>query len=333
MSDVRYLIFDVETVGDGDLIRRVRYPDNDGMSDREAIEQYQADLLEQTGRDVLPATSVLPVSVAVGKVTADYRLTNLAVLDAPHFRPEQIVRGFWKGWMHYDRPTLVTFNGRGYDLPVLEFGAFRYGISVPAWFNVESRTYEQSRNRYNIDRHIDLQDFFSNFSAVRVNGGLNLIANLIDKPGKSGIDGSQVQGLWWDGHADKINDYCRCDVLDTYFVFLRSRVLIGRLSLEDEQALTADTRQMLEAEADDHPAYEHYLSYWDKRLEQQRARAEAEKVAQEAATKEESDDTKEPENETRPTVSAPQTENDTATTAENTIAPNSDNSAAHQSPS
>ena len=275
MSDVRYLIFDVETVGDGDLIRRVRYPDNDEMSDREAIEQYHADLIEQTGRDVLPATSVLPVSVAVGKVTADFRLTNLTVLDAPKFRPEQIVRGFWKGWMHYDRPTLVTFNGRGYDLPVLEFGAFRYGISVPAWFNVESRTYEQSRNRYNIDRHIDLQDFFSNFSAVRVNGGLNLIANLIDKPGKSGIDGSQVQGLWWDGQADKINDYCRCDVLDTYFVFLRSRVLIGRLSLEDEQSLIDNTRQMLEAEAKDHPAYEHYLSYWDKRLEQQQNRAEA----------------------------------------------------------
>lgn len=289
MSDVRYLIFDVETVGDGDLIRRVRYPDNDDMSDREAIEQYHADLLEQTGRDVLPATFVLPVSVAVGKVTADYRLTSLAVLDAPQFRPEQITRGFWKGWMHYDRPTLVTFNGRGYDLPVLEFGAFRYGISLPAWFNVESRAYEQSRNRYNIDRHIDLQDFFSNFSAVRVNGGLNLVANLIDKPGKSGVDGSQVQGLWWDGQVEKINDYCRCDVLDTYFVFLRSRVLIGRLSLEDEQTLIDDTRHMLEAEAEDHPAYVHYLTYWDKRLEQQQARAEAEKHPRESAEHEQSD--------------------------------------------
>ena len=162
-------------------------------------------------------------------------------------------------------------------MPVMEFGAFQYGISLPAWFNVESKSFEQARNRYNIDRHIDLQDLFSNFSAVRVNGGLNMLANLIYKPGKSGIDGSQVQGLYDDGHADQINDYCRCDVLDTYFVFLRSRVLIGRLSLEDEQHLTNDVRQMLEAEAEDHPAYQHYLTYWDRRLEQQKGNAERQK--------------------------------------------------------
>jgi predicted PolB exonuclease-like 3'-5' exonuclease len=265
MSDVRYLIFDVEAVGDGDLIQRVRYPE-ERLSPREAIERYQADLIKDTGRDVLPATFVVPVSVAVGKVTADFELQEITVLDAPEFRPQEIIRRFWQGWTHYGRPTLVTFNGRGYDLPVLEFGAFRHGISVPAWFNVESRSFEQARNRYNLEAHIDLQDFFSNFSACRISGGLNLLANLIDKPGKSGIDGSQVQGLYFEGQADRINDYCRCDVLDTYFVFLRSRVLIGRLTLEDEQQLTLRTRRMLESQAEHHPAYQHYLKYWDERL-------------------------------------------------------------------
>ncbi len=273
MSEVRYLIFDVEAVGDGDLIQRVRYPD-EKLSPQEAIERYQADLIEQTGRDVLPPTFVVPVSVAAAKVSADYRLIDLTVLDAPHYRPEQIVRRFWQGWLHYDRPTLVTFNGRGYDLPVLELGAFRHGVSLPAWFNVESRSFEQSRNRYNIDRHIDLQDLFSNFSAVRVNGGLNLLSNMIYKPGKSGIDGSQVQGLYFNGESEKINDYCRCDVLDTYFVFLRSRVLIGRLSLEDEQTLVEAAREMLEAQAENSPAYRHYLEFWDRRLEQQQQQTE-----------------------------------------------------------
>ena len=136
MSDVRYLIFDVEAVGDGDLIQRVRYPD-ETLTPREAIARYQADLVEQTGRDVLPPTFVVPVSVAAAKVSGDFRLIDVTVLDAPHYRPEQIVRRFWQGWMHYNRPTLVTFNGRGYDLPVLELGAFRHGISLPAWFNLE----------------------------------------------------------------------------------------------------------------------------------------------------------------------------------------------------
>jgi 3'-5' exonuclease len=274
MSEVRYLIFDVETVGDGELISRVRYPDEQ-PAPKAALERYRQELLESTGRDVLPPTFVLPVSVAVGKVTSDFRLMEVTVLDAPEFRPYEIVRRFWQGWNHYGRPTLVTFNGRGYDLPVLELGAFRYGISVPAWFNVESRSFEQSRNRYNIEAHIDLQDFFSNFSAVRLSGGLNLLANLIDKPGKSGIDGSQVQQLFDEGHADRINDYCRCDVLDTYFVFLRSRVLTGRISLDEEKELSEAARQMLEQSADQHPAYQHYLKYWDLRLERSMAAATA----------------------------------------------------------
>ncbi len=157
----------------------------------------------------------------------------------------------------------MTFNGRGYDLPVMELGAYRWGMSVPAWFNVDSRSYEQARNRYNLDAHLDLQDFFSNYSAFRISGGLNLLANLIDKPGKSLIDGSQVQDLFYDGQLELINDYCRCDVLDTYFVFLRSRVLMGRLNLDEEKKLIALTREMLEAQASQHPAYQHYLKSWD----------------------------------------------------------------------
>lgn len=266
MSDVKYLIFDIETVGDGDLIRKVRYPDDD-LTPREAIERYRRQLLEETGRDVLPPTFVLPISVAVGKVSADFRLTELTVLDAPAFRPQEIARRFWQGWQHYNRPTFITFNGRSYDIPVMELAAFRYGFSVPAWFNVDSKSFEQSRNRYNHDSHLDLQELMTNFGAMRLSGGLNLLANLINKPGKSGIDGSQVQDLFFDGHVEQINDYCRCDVLDTYFVFLRTRVLLGRLTLQEEQTLTELTRQMLTEQSEEHAAYRHYLAAWDHRLQ------------------------------------------------------------------
>ncbi len=266
MSDVKYLIFDIETVGDGDLIQKVRYPDQE-LTPREATEQYRRQLLEETGKDILPGTFVLPVSVAIAKVAADLRLMELTVLDAPAFRPQEIVRRFWQGWQHYERPTFVTFNGRGYDMPVMELAAFRYGLSVPAWFNVDSKSFEQSRNRYNYDAHLDLQDLLTNFGAFRMSGGLNLLANLIDKPGKSGIDGSQVQDLYYNGQVDQINDYCRCDVLDTYFVFLRTRVLLGRLTLHDEEVLTDTAKQMLMEHADSHAAYQHYLATWDQRLQ------------------------------------------------------------------
>jgi predicted PolB exonuclease-like 3'-5' exonuclease len=268
MSDVKYLIFDIETVGDGDLIRKVRYPDEQ-LTPREAIQRYRSQLLEESGRDVLPLTFVLPVSVAVAKVSRDWQLLDVSVLDAPQFRPQEIVRRFWQGWTHYNKPTLVTFNGRCYDLPVMEVAAFRFGISIPQWFNVDARSFEQARNRYNQDAHLDLQDLLTNYGAFRMSGGLNLLASLIQKPGKSGIDGSQVQSLYHEGKVDLINDYCRCDVLDTYFVFLRTQVLLGRISAQEERDLTSSARELLQSQAADHPAYQHYLKTWDERLQHQ----------------------------------------------------------------
>ena len=260
-QNVAYLVFDVEAVADGELISQIFYPD-ENLSADEATARYRAERIEKTGKDVLPTTFMLPISVAVAKIARDFRLIDLAVLDAPQYRPYQIAKGFWRGWSHYGRPTLVTFNGRGYDVPVLEMAAYRYGLSVPAWFNVDARSFEQSRNRYNVEAHFDMMDLFSNFGAARIVGGLNLLANLIGKPGKTGIDGSQIQDMYDAGRVEEINDYCRCDVLDTYFVFLRSRVLLGKLLLDGEQTLVAETKQWLESQAESDTAYRHYLDHW-----------------------------------------------------------------------
>lgn len=262
-QQVAWLIFDVETVADGDLIAKVRYPGR-GHSAEEAVRQYRDDLLEQTGRDVLPATFMLPISVAVAKIDSHFRLIDLTVLDSPDYRPHEITRRFWMGWRHYQHPTFVTFNGRGYDLPVMELAAYRYGYSLPEWFNLNARSFEQARNRYNTSSHLDLMDLFTNFGAGKATGGLNLLANLIGKPGKTGIDGSYVQDMYERGEVEAINDYCRCDVLDTYFVFLRSRVLCGQLTIEQEQELVSQTKIWLETQATDSPAYTHYLKHWGK---------------------------------------------------------------------
>lgn len=262
-QEVQYLVFDVEAVADGDLIAKVRYPKKN-YTPAEAIRAYRDELIEQRGdgKDFIPSPFMLPISVAVGKVDREFRLLDLVVLDDPQFRPHVITQLFWSGWLHYGRPTLVTFNGRGYDLPVMELAAFRYGISLPSWFNVHDRSFEQARNRFNIESHWDLMDLFTNFGASRMTGGLNLLANLIGKPGKTGIDGSQVQDMYADGKVDEINDYCRCDVLDTYFVFLRSQVMTGALTLEREQEVVAGTKDWLAERTDSSPAFAHYLQHW-----------------------------------------------------------------------
>ena len=262
-KSISYLIFDVEAVADGDLIQRVLYP-HEELTAKEAVRRYRDDLIAKRGdgKDFIPHTFMQPISVAVGKVDSSFQLIDLITLDAPDFRPHKITQLFWEGWRYYRKPTFVTFNGRGYDLPLLEIAAYRYGISLPEWFNVEAKSFEQARNRFNVDRHVDLMDLFSNFGAARMTGGLNLLANLIGKPGKTGIDGSKVQDIYDAGGVQEINDYCVCDVLDTYFVFLRSRVLLGQLSLENEQTRVDDAKRLLESRAESVLGFAHYLEHW-----------------------------------------------------------------------
>jgi len=258
---VEYLCFDVESVADGALVASLQYP-GERLSPAAAVRRYRDELMEKYGSDFIPYTFQIPISVAIAKLTKDFRLLELVVLDEPEFRPHVITDHFWRGWKAYHQPTLVSFNGRSFDVPLLELAAFRYGLSAPGWFNLSARSFEQNRNRYNLEAHFDLHDFLTNFGASRFKGGLNLAANLLGKPGKMDVQGDMVQDLYEQGGLEEINDYCRCDVLDTYFVFLRSRVLLGQLSLEQEQSIIADAKTWLEAAADECEAYQLYLERW-----------------------------------------------------------------------
>ena len=137
-----------------------------------------------------------------------------------------------------------------------------YGLSLPNWFNVAGKSYDQPRNRYNTDAHFDLHDILTNFGAARFNGGLNLAANILGKPGKIDVQGYMVQDLYDEGKIAEINDYCRCDVLDTYFVFLRTMVMLGKLPIEEEQQIVSDTRTWLEERSSEVSAFLAYLEGW-----------------------------------------------------------------------
>ena len=88
------------------------------------------------------------------------------------------------------------------------------------------------------------------------------LAKLLGKPGKMDVVGEQVYALYQAGKKQEINDYCMCDVLDTYFVFLRSRVLSGELTLEQEQELVAKAKEWIAAKAPEMPALQQYLANW-----------------------------------------------------------------------
>ena len=260
-ADTRYFVFDIESVADGALVSRLRYPGED-LSPQKAIARYRGELQAETGKDFIPYTFQLPISLVIAKVAKDLSLQDLVVLDEAQSRPHEIVRTFWEGWRRYGRPQLVSFNGRGFDMPLLELCAFRYGLQVPDWFAEGARNFDQPRYRYNTAAHFDLHEWFTNSGASRFNGGLSLAANLVGKPGKMDVAGHMVQDLWEAGKTADIHGYCRSDVLDTYFIWLRSRVVVGDITLAREQALIDHARRWIEAHAEACPPLGHYLAAW-----------------------------------------------------------------------
>lgn len=262
---VRSLVLDIETVVDGRMVQRVKWPNEPELSPLAARERLRAELLEESGgrSDFVPHVFHVPVSVALAGVDDGFRLVGVATLDRPRFRPHVIARSFWDGWERRRRPQLVTFNGRGFDLPVLELAAYRYGIPAPGWFGVDGSG--SPRSRYNQRGHLDLMEFATSHGAVRMNGGLHMLATLLQKPGKMDTKGSMVQDLWDAGERLRIDDYCLCDVLDTYFVHLRQAVLRGLVKPEDEHGIVEAARSLVEARVDDHPGLAEYLDkfrYW-----------------------------------------------------------------------
>ncbi len=258
---VRYLVFDVESAADPELVARVRHP-GENITPHDAVQKYRAELMAKYDTDFIPYTYQVPLAIVVAKVAEDFRLLEMVALDEPQYRSHVMTDHFWRGWEAYKRPTLVSFNGRTFDVPLLELAAFRYGLNLSGWFSRQAKTYDQPRNRYNTEAHLDLHDTLTNFGASRFVGGLNLAANVLGKPGKMDVQGDMVQDLHFAGKLAEINNYCRCDVLDTYFVFLRTAVMQGQLPIEREHELVAETKAWLESEAEHQPAYQMYLERW-----------------------------------------------------------------------
>jgi predicted PolB exonuclease-like 3'-5' exonuclease len=227
-----FAIFDIETRIDKALIRSVMYP-HDEVTEEEAYQRFRRQVSEERdGRsDFLPIAFHVPVSIVVGNVTSDYTLTAVEVLCAQGYSEEAIVCEFWRR-VEIFPGTLVSFNGRAFDLPVLEMQALRYGCQAPRYFNEKYG----HRYRYSEERHYDLFEFLSNVGVHRIRGGFNLLARLIGLPGKTWVDGSMIQGLWEADRLSLIDMYCRQDVIQTYGLFLRIELMRGRLTPEAYQA-------------------------------------------------------------------------------------------------
>jgi predicted PolB exonuclease-like 3'-5' exonuclease len=164
---------------------------------------------------------------------ADYRLRRLGVVGdvagTSTLDEGQLLEDFSR-FVGRQRTVLVTYNGRSFDLPVIALRSLCHGVPLP-WYYQERGV----RYRYSEEGHIDLCDWLTDHGATR-SGSLDAMARLIGLPGKVGVDGSQVEGMFLAGSLDQIQRYCLADVVQTAFVFLRFRLLQGMISPEAYRA-------------------------------------------------------------------------------------------------
>lgn len=134
------------------------------------------------------------------------------------------------------RPTVVTFNGRRFDIQVLALRSLALRVPMPWYFKDR-----EARKRYSELGHLDLCDAISDFGAGRM-VTLDQLAKLIGLPGKVGVDGTQVAALYADGELERIERYCLCDAAQTALLLLRYRLLLQleKNSVEEHDARAGD---------------------------------------------------------------------------------------------
>jgi 3'-5' exonuclease len=164
--------------------------------------------------------------VVIGLLLFDpsYQVKRIAVLSEGKDEPA-VLQDFAR-YVEDRRPCIVTFNGRGFDLPVIATRCLRYGITFRHYYHSRDVRY-----RFTPDGHLDLMDYIADFGATK-SAKLDVIAKLCGMPGKVGVDGKDVGPLIHAGKLQEVRDYCLCDVAQTAGVFLRLQLVRGELDRE-----------------------------------------------------------------------------------------------------
>ena len=243
------LVFDVETVPDVELGRRLlSMPD---AVDAAVAEAMFARRLAETESTFLPLEQHRVVAISALLRSGDQiQLWSIGSAESPE---EELLQRFFGG-LDRHRPTLVSWNGSGFDLPVLHYRMLRHGIAAPTYWDSGEldRDFKWNNylNRYHA-RHLDLMDVLSGYQG-RGRAGLESIALLLGLPGKLGMAGDQVWPAFAEGRIGEIRDYCETDVLNTYLIYLRFERVRGLLDLPDYEREVARVRAWLAERAEEH---------------------------------------------------------------------------------
>lgn len=224
------LVFDIETIPDVEAGRKLH--DLEGLSDDETAQALFALRRAKTGNDFLP--HYLQKICAISLVMSQGHQLKVWSLGDEGADEKELITRFFAG-IDKHTPTLVSWNGSGFDLPVLHYRALLHGVAAPTYWemgeNQQGFRWNNYLSRFHY-RHMDLMDLISGYQNRAV-APLDDISTLLGFPGKMGMSGSKVWDQYSQGAIKNIRDYCETDVLNTYCVYLRFELMRGIINQEE----------------------------------------------------------------------------------------------------
>ncbi|SCY42987.1 hypothetical protein SAMN05216420_10661 [Nitrosospira sp. Nl5] len=252
------LVFDIETVPDTEGLRKLHDlgPELAAVDIADMAFQLRR---QAVGNDFLQlhVQKVVAISCAL-RDKNDFCVWSLGnAADSE----EELIRRFFEGIDKYS-PQLVSWNGGGFDLPVLHYRSLIHGLSARRYWDMGDDDREFKWNNYVSryhSRHLDLMDVLALYQP-RANAPLDDLAKLMGFPGKSGMNGSQIWGAFQNGEIAAIRNYCETDVVNTYLVFLRFQLMRGIFDGDQYQRECELVRSTLSRSSEPH--WQEFLGQW-----------------------------------------------------------------------
>ncbi len=259
------LVFDIESIPDVAGLRLVRNAPADA-TDAEVLGAWQQERRDNSQSEFLPhyLQRVLVIS-CVFRNAEGVRVHSF--VDRDGASEGRVVQGFFK-LVDKHTPQLVSWNGGGFDLPVLNYRGLRHGVAADRYWCLgeggapDDREFKYNNyiNRYHM-RHMDLMDVLAMYQP-RASAPLDAMAKLCGFPGKLGMDGSQVHQQFLEGKVEDIRRYCETDVMNTYLMYCRfQKMRCGFTDAEYAQEIEL-VKQTLGNLAPAEPHWNEYLAAW-----------------------------------------------------------------------
>ena len=252
------LVFDIETVPDVAGLRKLHRVGPELQDADVATMAFQL-RRQSSGHEFLPLHLHRVIVISCALFERDFfKVWSLGGDGEPE---GEIIQRFFDGIEKYT-PQLVSWNGAGFDLPVLHYRGLIHSVRAPRYWDTgdDDREFRYNNyiSRYHM-RHCDVMDLLSLYQG-RATAPLDDIARLLDLPGKLGMDGSQVWGAYQEGRLAEIRQYCETDVVNTYLVFLRFQAMRGAITADQHQAHRDAVRASLERSREPH--WQEFLERW-----------------------------------------------------------------------